>query len=267
MTGFTKCSPSSRQAPGSCVPSWSLAAVWAPLHWRTASWGQSFAAQKSWTKTCLKNPCQTFQSHLARCLWASAKVDKRTRRRTKVTHRSRSYSSDSLELKRREIWFTSFSLNYIDSEIHYIVSIKQISRWQQATKKTTQTHAAFHHDDHQMEAESFFLSIKAINNIPLPLTDSKDLKTVFNQFSWTVRIFIPHRGAEWYTDTFLLWQTHTSFSIHISKYNVIYNFPEYTFVHRWSLPTVLHVKYSILDIYTYQTSIVRYDLLLHAICQ
>lgn len=30
-----------------------------------------------------------------------------------------------------------------------------------------------------MEAESYFLSVKAINNIPLPLADFKELKSVF----------------------------------------------------------------------------------------
>lgn len=116
-------SPSCYQAPGSCGPSWSLAVAWAPLRWRSASWGHSSADQRSWTS--LKNPCQTCQSHLARCLWASAEVDRRTRRRTKVTHRSHSYSSDSLELNGRTIRFTHFSLNYIYPEIDNIVKLRQ----------------------------------------------------------------------------------------------------------------------------------------------
>lgn len=118
----TKHSPSCYQAPGSCGPSWSLAVAWAPLHWRSVSWGRSSAAQRSWTS--LKNPCQTFQSHLAHCPWASAEVDRRTRRRMRVTHRNHSYSSDSLELKRRTICWTCFSLNYIYLEMDNIVKLR-----------------------------------------------------------------------------------------------------------------------------------------------
>lgn len=94
-------SPSSCQAPGSCGPSWSSAVAWAPLHWRSASCCQSSAGQKSWT-WCPKYPCQTGRPHRARYRWASAEVDRRTRRRSRVTHRNRSYSSDSLKIKRKK---------------------------------------------------------------------------------------------------------------------------------------------------------------------
>lgn len=87
-------------APGSCGLSWSLAAALAPLRWRNASWGRSSAGQRSWTD-CLEDPCQTYRPHLARCLWVSAAVDRRTRRRSKVIHRSRSYSSGSLKERDR----------------------------------------------------------------------------------------------------------------------------------------------------------------------
>lgn len=95
---FRPLSPSSRRAPGSCGPSWSWAAAWVPLRWRSASWGRSSAGR---TCPCLKNPCRTCRPRPDRCPWAWAEVGRMTRRKKMETHRSRSYWSDSLRSKRR----------------------------------------------------------------------------------------------------------------------------------------------------------------------
>lgn len=137
---------SSYQAPGSCGPSWSLAAAWALLHWRSASWGHSFAGQGSQTE-CPKHPCQTYPPHRARCPSVSAEVDRRTRRRNRVTHRSHSYLSDSLKLKEK---ISKFYMFFTELHVSYSSSTGQY--------KYLQYHQ-LHHDGHQMEAESYLLNV------------------------------------------------------------------------------------------------------------
>lgn len=70
----------------------------------------------------------------------------------------------------------------------FILKLLLVSHWEKRNRSDS-TDSVFHRDDHQMEAE-YLPSVTNNKHIPLPLTDSKQLRMFFSQLLWTVKISV-----------------------------------------------------------------------------